>query len=236
MLASPSAIGEWIDIVLEKDSYAAFDFDGDGYCDPMNFVFRGATSTAYIDSITVKLRDPDVVPPVITYNGDTVIDTREGREFVLDLTAHDAYYDVDITPEFIWSEGALDNEGKPVQGTHTCTVRATDEAGNSSEIVLTVNVGERDTEAPSINWMPEEIYAMAGMLPDFYIIVADNIDTLTAITTWSEGALDVRGRLTAGEHTLTISAVDLTGNKIEHTIAVHVLATRPVVGELIQDN
>lgn len=236
MLASPSAIGEWIDIVLEKDSYATFDFDGDGYCDPMNFVFRGATSTAYIDSITVKLRDPDTVPPVITYNGETVIDTREGRDFVLDISAHDDYYDVDVELEYIWSEGALDNEGKPVQGTHTCTVRATDEAGNSSEIVLTVNVGERDTEAPSINWMPEEIYAMAGMLPDFDIIVADNIDTLDATLTWSEGALDVRGRLTAGEHTLTISAVDLTGNKTEHAIAVHVLATRPVVGELIQDN
>ena len=236
MLASPTAIGEWIDVVLEKDSYDSLDYDGDGYCDPLNFIFRGATSTAYIDSITVNLRDPDVEPPVITYNGETVIDTREGREFVLDLTAHDAYYDVDITPEFIWSEGALNSEGKLVQGTHTCTVKATDEAGNSAQIVITVNVGERDTEAPSIDWMPEEIYAMAGMLPDLEIIVADNVDELDAVLTWSEGALDVRGRLTAGEHTLTISAVDLTGNKTEHTIAVHVLATRPVVGELIQDN
>lgn len=236
MLASPTAIGEWIDVVLEKDSYAAFDFDGDGYCDPMNFIFRGATSTAYIDSITVKLRDPDTVPPVITYNGETVIDTREGRDFVLDISAHDDYYDVDVELEYIWSEGALDTTGSLVQGTHTCTVKATDEAGNSSQVVLTVNVGERDTEAPTLNWTPSEIYAMAGMLPDFDIIVADNIDTLDATLTWSDGALDVRGRLCAGDHTLTISAEDLTGNKVEHTITVHVIETRPVIGELIQDN
>jgi hypothetical protein len=238
MLAAPSALNEWIDVVLEKDDFSSLDFDGDGYCDPMNFGFRGATSTAYIDHITVKLRDPDTEPPVITYNGETVIETREGRDFVLDLTAHDAYYDVDITPEYVWSDGALDSDGKLVKGTHTCTVKATDEAGNVAEITLTVNISERDTVAPEFDWVPavDSFFAMEGALPFIAVNATDNVDEIKAVLTWSEGALDIYGRLTAGEHTLTISATDLSGNKNEFVITFTVVSERPVVGEVVQDS
>lgn len=235
MLKNPTALEEWIDVELELDDFSKFDFDGDGYCDPTNFCFRAATGTAYIDHITVKLRDPDTEAPVITYNGETVIETREGREFILDISAFDAYYRVEITPEYIWSEGAFDENGKLVAGTHTCTVRATDEAGNFSEIKLTVNVRERDTEAPTLSKMPEEIRAMAGMLPDLKASASDNVDEIDAVFTWSEGALDEAGRLCAGEHTLTVSATDLSGNKTEQVIKVHVSETRPDVGEIVQD-
>ncbi len=235
MLAAPSALNEWIDVVLEKDDFSSLDFDGDGYCDPMNFGFRGATSTAYIDHITVDVRDPDTQPPVITYNGETVIETREGRDFVLDITAHDAYDDVEIIPEYIWSEGALDENGKPVAGTHTCTVKATDEAGNTAEIVLTVNVGERDTEAPVLLWQAEDLFVMAGTLPQFDISATDNVDDVEVVLTWSEGALDNAGKLCAGTHTLTVSATDLSGNKTEVTVNVFVISGRPVVGNIVQD-
>lgn len=237
MLANPTALNEWIDVVLEKDDFSSLDFDEDGYCDPMNFGFRGATSTAYIDHITVKLRDPDTEPPVITYNGETVIETREGRDFVLDLTAHDAYYDVDITPEYIWSDGALDGNGKLVAGTHTCTVKATDEAGNVAEIVLTVNVGERDVEAPKFDWTPEtdKFFAMEGAMPFIVVNATDNVDKVEVVLTWSEGALDEFGRLTAGEHILTVSATDLSGNRSEYTITFTVISSRPTVGDVVQD-
>ncbi len=235
MLEAPTALNEWIDVVLEKDDFSSFDFDGDGYCDLTNFCLRGATGTAYIDHITVELRDPDTEPPVITYNGETVIETREGREFVLDISAHDAYYDVDIELEYIWSEGAI-VDGELVSGTHTCTVRATDEAGNYDEIVLTVNVGERDTEAPSVSQLPAEMYAMAGAQMVLDVSVSDNVDDVEAVFTWSEGALDEGGRLCAGDHKLTVTATDLSGNESEQVITVHVLETRPIVGDLVQDS
>ena len=238
MLKNPTALEEWIDVVLELDDFSKFDFDGDGYCDSTNFCFRGATGTAYIDYITVETKAPDVEPPVITYNGEPVIETREGREFVLDLTVHDAYYDVDLIPEYIWSEGALDEEGKLVKGNHTCTVRATDEAGNVSEITLTVNVSERDVEAPKFDWIPEadNIFAMEGSVPFIEVNVTDNVDELKAVFTWSEGAIDVYGRLTAGEHVLMVSATDLSGNYSEYTIKFTVISERPTVGEVIQDS
>jgi hypothetical protein len=234
MLVNPSALNEWIDVVLEKDDFSSFDYDGDGYCDPLNFCLRGATGTAYIDHITVELRDPDTEPPVITYNGETVINTCIGRQFKLDISAYDAYYNEDLELEYIWSEGAMVDD-KLVIGTHTCTARATDKAGNVSEIVLTVNVGEQDTEAPSIGPAPADIYAMAGSQVFIDIPVTDNVDDLVATLTWSDGALDAAGRLCAGEHTLTVTATDLSGNTSELVIAVHVLATRPTVGDVIQD-
>ena len=234
MLVNPSALNEWIDGVLEKDDFSSFDYDGDGYCDPLNFCLRGATGTAYIDHIIVELRDPDTEPPVITYNGETVINTCIGRQFKLDISAYDAYYNEDLELEYIWSDGAM-VDGKLVIGTHTCTVRATDKAGNVSEIVLTVNVGEQDTEAPSIGSAPADIYAMAGSQVFIDIPVTDNVDDLVATLTWSDGALDEAGRLCAGEHTLTVTATDLSGNTSELVIAVHVIATRPTVGDVIQD-
>lgn len=243
MLANPGANSQWVEVVLSPESnfntseksFDVFD-DGNGYFKPVNFCFRftGSNETGYIDSITVKLKDPDTVPPVITYNGPTVIDTTEGRDFVLDITAYDEYYEKYVTPEYIWSEGALDGNGKLVSGTHSCKVVATDPAGNSSEIALAVNVGAKDSEAPEISWTPESIVALVGSKPVFDVKATDNKDDVEAVLEWSEGALDKSGRLTAGEHTLTVSATDLTGNKTEKVI--NVSAVDSISGEnIIQD-
>jgi len=43
--------------------------------------------------------------------------------------------------------------------------------------------------------------------------------------TWSEGALDNRGRLTEGEHILTITATDTTGNTTQKTVKVVVVTS-----------
>lgn len=245
MLGEHGGVEQWTEIVLAENqnfntsvkNFTVFD-DGNGYCKAVNLWFRYAVGTAYIDHISIKLRDPDVEPPVITYNGETVIETREGRDFVIDASAHDDYYDVDIPLEYIWSEGALDQDGKLVKGTHTCTIRATDEAGNYSERSLTVNVGERDVEAPTFDWIPEELdfFAMEGMLPLIEVNAADNFDEVGVVFTWSEGALDASGRLTAGEHTLTVSATDLSGNRSEFVITFTVISTRPNVGDVVQDS
>ena len=76
---------------------------------------------------------------------------------------------------------------------------------------------------------------MAGMQFCFEITVRDNVDDIDAVLTWSEGAIDASGRLCAGEHTLTVTATDLSGNKTEDVIILHVIETRPTVGEVIQD-
>ena len=221
---------EWCDIVLEPgssffssgSSFASFN-DGTGYCKTVNLCFRlnsGVVTTVYIDSITVELRDPDTVPPVISYDGESVIDTVEGVAPDFGVTAHDAYYDNDITPEYIWSNGAVTSDGKLIKGTHTCIVRATDKAGNSSEITLTVNVKEKDVTAPVIEALPERIVAETGSHLVLEIDVTDNNDEVEPVLTFSEGALDAKGRLAAGEHTLTVNATDKSGNASTTVISI----------------
>ena len=222
--------GEWCDIVLESGSsyfqggrtFANLN-DGTGYCKTVNLCFRlnsGVVTTVYIDSITVDVRDPDVEAPVISYEGESVIDTVEGVSPNFGITAHDAYYDNDITPEYIWSNGALDTQGNFVKGTHTCTVKATDKAGNSSEITLTINVKEKDVTAPVIEELPERIVAETGARLVLEIDVTDDNDEVEPLLTFSEGALDANGRLAAGEHTLTVSATDKSGNTATTVISI----------------
>jgi len=236
VLANPGAREQWVDVVIDDESIINKLDDGNGYCKDVNFCLRydASNGVAYIDAVTVKLRESDTTPPVITYEGETTVKTTEGKEFVLDLTAHDDYYDVDITPEYIWSEGALDGDGKLVKGTHTCTVKATDEAGNSSEISVQVIVVEKDTKAPELSYMPSEVYAPVGAKPIFKVTATDDKDEVEAELVWSNGALDARGRLTAGEHTLTVSATDLTGNKTEKVI-IFIVGEKTTVGEIIVD-
>ena len=235
MLADPGATEEWVEV-----KYTDIDKldDGNGFCKYTTFVIRFdgvSNAVVYIDSIDVKLRDPDTVPPIITYNGEGEINTSEGKKFVPDLTVYDAYYGINITPEYIWSNGALDADGNLVKGKHTCVVRATDDAGNSSEITLAVNVEERDTEAPVLSWSPDDVYAMVGALPVLDITATDDRDKVTPVIVWSEGALDERGRLTEGEHTLTITAADLTGNSVEHVVNFHVSKERPKPQNLVEE-
>ena len=230
--------GEWCEVVLEKGcssfwngrTFASFD-DGTGQCQIVNLCFRltsGVVTTVYIDSITVETRDPDTEPPVISYDGEMEINRAEGLAPDFTITAHDAYYDEDITPEYIWSEGALDANGKLIVGTHTCTVRATDKVGNFSEITLTVNVKEKDVTAPVIEELPERIVAETLSRLVLTIDVTDDNDEVEPVLTFSEGALDETGRLLAGEHTLTVSATDKSGNVSTKVILI-------VVKDVIDD-
>lgn len=220
MLASPSAIGEWIDIVLQKNDFAAFDYDNDGYCNPANFCFRNSTGTAYIDHITVELKAPDTVAPVITYNGESVINITAGQRFSVKAEAFDEYDNKKITPEYIFSDGAVDADGLLLEGEHTCTVRYSDAAGNCSELELVLKVEPKDENAPVLSWAPDTIYANAWVMPVLDITATDDCDGEVEVELiWSTGAL-YRGKLRNGNHTLTIIAVDSTGNKTEKVITV----------------
>ena len=230
MLESPEELCQWVDVTLEKSSFASFDYDGDGYCDPFNFCLRKASGTAYIDHIIVELKEKDVIPPVITYDGETEISTTAGRVFEIDATAFDERDNKSITPEYIYSEGAVDENGLLVEGEHTCTVRFTDAAGNSSEINLKLSVAPQDKIAPTISWSVEKIFATAGMRPMLNITAIDDKDgEVETVLTWSENAFDTKGRLVEGEHTLTITATDSTGNTAEVVVPVIVSASLPVI-------
>lgn len=237
MLASPGNTDKWVEVVLDdKEKINELD-NGNGYCKDTNFCIRyeGDNKTVYIDSITVNLKAPDTVPPVIKYTGENKIITSAERRFTLDLTVYDEYEERNITPEFIWSDGAIDSKGYLVEGTHTCTIRAKDFADNCSEITLIVEVKPKDIEAPIINFVSEEICVPVGTRPRLSITATDNIDKVGTELSWSDGALDARGRLCEGEHTLTITTKDDTGNESMLIVKIHVSNESIVKGNLIEE-
>ena len=66
--------------------------------------------------------------------------------------------------------------------------------------------------------------------PALIVSASDDVDDSVEVTeTWSEGALDADGKLCAGTHTLTFSAVDQAGNEAEEeTATIIVIAKAPV--------
>ena len=201
--------------------------NSDGTLGPWGVAIKYPTAATedvcYIDNVTVTLKKDDGLAPVINYAGGTELLTSAGKPFVLDATAYDEGEGRVIPLVFEWSEGAIDSDGLLVKGEHTVRVSATDHYGNVSEIILTVKVGDVDREAPSINVTATEVYVTAGTLYRFSLVATDNYDNVTVAEEWSAGAVDMYGVLQMGEHTLTLTATDLTGNVTVHTVIFHVV-------------
>lgn len=233
-----SANGHWADVVIsnvgpyQHGQIKSFDDldDGTGHFKPMQLYIRirEGGETVYIDSISIELKEKDTDPPIIEWSGNDTVSTTAGKRFNIDAKAYDEYYKMYIEPEFIWSDGAIDENGLLLEGEHTCKIRYTDPALNSSEINIKLHVGKKDTDPPALNWMPDHISATEGMKPVLNIIANDDIDgDMEVDQKWSDGALSQSGRLNAGEHTLTLTACDRTGNKVEKVIHVTVSADMP---------
>ena len=224
----PEKTGEWIEITVSSDGgniYGGKTFgnfaDENGFFEKVNFGFRftnNVDTTVYVDSIVYKAKAVDKTPPVISYDGPTEITTTAGKEFVFGGTAYDEHDKANIKPDYVFTAGAVDTEGRLLEGEHGCTVRFIDYRGNCAEIQLKLIVHAADTEAPVLSWAPDEVYAEIGMMPVINVTAVDNYDSEVKVTmTWSKGALE-RGRLTEGYHTLTIVAVDSTGNETKKDV------------------
>lgn len=237
----PEETEKWIDITIGSDGkniYSGKSFknlgDENGKLKPVNMGFRftdSADSTVYIDATFIKWKPLDTEPPVISYNGETVIRTTAGQKLVIDATAYDEGDQATIRPyDYIYTAGAVDENELLLEGTHSCTVRFFDYRGNVAELVLTLIVEPQDVTPPALDWAPDAIYANVGMRPILDVTAEDDrAGELEPVLTWSDGALDARGRFLEGEHTLTITAVDPTGNKTEKVIPVKVTSGLPTV-------
>ena len=188
----------------------------------------------YIDSISIKLKDDDGKAPVLSYSGKTDIVTSCGKVFNPGITAYDELEDREVALVYDWSEGALDGEGKMLEGEHTCRVSATDYYGNTSYIDLNVTVGPPDVSAPEIQFFTSEIYVPVGTFYRMALMAIDDYDNVDVIEEWSDGAIDLGGRLAEGVHTLTLTATDLSGNKTVKVVTVYVIDGDVTVGTLIQ--
>ncbi len=205
----------------------------------VNFAFRFINSVStdvYIDSITYVTNSDDKTPPALTYDGPMYVQATEGSTFkISNASAYDAEETRNVDIEYVWSEGAVDANGKLLKGTHTCTLTAYDSSGNVSTVTLTVHVGNKDEVAPEIFGVPEVVYATTGCRPLLGFKATDNFDEVQAVIHWPSGSFDRTGKLVAGEHTVRVEATDLTGNSTVKVVKVVVTATAGITGTLVQD-
>lgn len=201
--------------------------NGDGSLGPWGIAIKYPTSgtedVCYIDGITVQLKKDDGIPPEITYEGETDVRTSMGKKFVIEASAFDIGEERNIPLEYEWSEGAVDQNGILQKGEHTVKITATDYYGNQSSISLNVSVGDPDVTPPVIHIAAKEVYVTAGTLYRFTLVASDDYDKVTVSEKWTDGAIDMYGVLQLGEHVLTLTATDLSGNSVTQVIRFHVV-------------
>ena len=235
--------GAWVDYTISADGSgfsnshkmgSLADEDGNLGIFGIGTKYESGNYAFYIDSISVKLKDDDGEGPVLNYSGKTDVLTSCGKVFDPGIIAYDELEDREVALVYEWSEGALDGDGKMLEGEHTCRVSATDYYGNTSYLDLNVTVGPPDVEAPEILFFTDEIYVSVGTYYRMLPIAMDNYDDVKVVEEWSEGAIDFGGRLAEGVHTLTLTATDLSGNKTVKVVTVYVIDGDSTVGKLVQ--
>ena len=75
-----------------------------------------------------------------------------------------------------------------------------------------------DDVPPTITLKADDIKATDGAYPIEDYAVTDNSGSVNVSLEWSNGALDGKGRLTAGTHTCVITATDNSGNETKKTV------------------
>lgn len=220
---TPTPAGEWTTVVVEKNSYFSqlADENNDLYKFELS-VRSNVAQVFYLDSVKVNLSPNDGVAPVINYNGANTVYANEGSSWDLTVSAYDQAEQRDITVDKSWDKTPFDENGKLVIGTYHLTLSAQDYYGNKSEKVITLIVEDADTEAPVLNCSLTEIRAMVGTIPVLKFTATDDSGVVNVTQSWSNGALDKRGALTTGTHTLTITATDPSGNKTTKEVPVYV--------------
>lgn len=220
--------GEWTTVTIPYNSKFAM-MCVDGMLAKFALSLRTKAQTLfYIDSILCELKPNDGNAPVINYTGESTIGLGLGKALDLNVTATDAQ-EGDMPVEYIWEDGvALNENGTPAQaGVYTLTLKSVDYYGNVATKVLTVNVVDADTKAPEIALNFTQVKAVVGTKPMLKVTATDNSGSCNVTTVWSDGALDMRGRLTVGQHTWTITATDSLKNTATKTVTFIVTESEP---------
>ena len=219
---------QWIDIVFDESTYfqnfTISDLCTDGYLDTFELAIRHDVIgfKYYVDSVKVNLITCDT-PPTITYNGEDSVSISQGQVLNFDVSAM-ASYNQPLDVEYVWEdESKLDDNGNPLVGEHVLTFKATDYFGNVSTLSINVTVIQPNLIAPEMSVPTEDIFVKIGTIPLIDVTATDDEDgAVEVVKTWSEKALDSRGRLTEGTHTLTLTATDSSNNTTTKIITFHV--------------
>jgi hypothetical protein len=153
----------------------------------------------------------DTAPPYVDAGGDVTVeaDSPGGAEVMLQGNATD---DVDMDLDFVWSEGdtVLGTEANLTTtlnlGTHTLTLNATDDSGNTGTDTVTIEVV--DTTPPVVN-AGEDMTVEAGYETAIHGSATDLVD-MDLDYVWKEAdtvlgtEADLAYTFTLGTHVLTM--------------------------------
>ena len=225
--STPTPTDMWTEVVVENTDGLFNKIAVDGNLAKFEFSVRSNVRIPfYLDSISYTMKENDGVAPIISYNGGDTIYTNEGAKFDFTATAHDAQENRDVEVEYVWADPTVvQADGSLCKGTHSLTLRAQDYYGNVAEKTLTIVVAEVDKEFPVIHVNADTVYATIGTKPMIEFTATDNSGNVETGLTWSAGALDNRGRLVEGTHTLTLYAIDPSNNRTQKIITFYVNET-----------
>lgn len=229
--STPTASGEWTTVTVAYNETKFATLAKNGMLDTFELGFRtNAHIAVYIDSISYVLKANEGVAPVITSNETYAVEL--GEALIMNATAYDAKEKRNVEVSYAWDDGvALNANGTPTEaGEYNLTLTAQDFYGNVATKVVKVSVVESDNEAPVINVNFDTVKTTVGTKPMLNITATDNSGNVTVTKTWSQGALDMRGRLTEGTHTWTIKAEDPFGNVTQKVITFIVTEDEPQYG------
>lgn len=215
-------MGDYIGVsfnITNSDSFTL----SESYLYISSFAFFASEEEANNYSGLEYARNVDSEGPAITIpygNGET-FKTTAGKSYEFYAEAYDEYDDISSIVEGELSDGALDENNKLVQGNNTVTFKAYDYSNNESIKVLNLIVDEKDTVPPVINCDMDTIYVQTGTYNRLVFTAYDEIDgEIICEYSYSENAVDESGRFLAGNHTLTVTATDLTGNTATKNISL----------------
>ena len=217
--------GEWTTVTVPCTKANFSSLGENGILNKLELSVRSnATIAFYVDSIRCVFKKP-----VINYTGTEPVSVSFGKSLYVPASAADAAGNA-LELQYIWEDGvALNENGTPKQmGTYTLTLKAIDSYGGVATKTLTVEVVEGDDIAPEIALNFTEVKTMVGAKPMLTVSATDNNGNVTLTKAWSDGALDKCDRLTAGEHTWTVTAIDKFGNKATKTVTFIVTENEPV--------
>lgn len=224
---TPTPAGEWTTVTVPY----ATNFENiskNGMLDKFEFAVRmNAYSPVYVDSIAYLLKPNDGVGPEISTANSITVEL--GKPLSLNVGAFDVQENRTTDVEYVWEEGVtLHANGTPdAVGTYTLTLQSEDFYGNLSTKAVTVNVIEEDNVAPVIDWKFDTVKTTVGAEPMFNVTATDDSGNVSLTTVWSAGALDQRGKLTAGTHTWTVTASDVFGNTTRKVMTFIVTEDEP---------
>lgn len=95
---------------------------------------------------------------------------------------------------------------------------------------------ELDTSAPVIQLKLDEIHVKTGTIPSLKTSAIDDSGIEPTLTyVWSEGALDLSGRLVKGTHTWTVHATDRSNHQASKTVKVYVTDNEHTNGKVFDE-